>query len=240
MITIQKYFSFTLSGRRFINVIFSALGIFLSFYGCNLQEFPPDISKGFKCSQTFLDASDGNRYKTVWIDEDGGHDLNKPGNCWFAENLKFDTNDFHSRCYDDNDGNCDKFGRMYVDETIGANVLNIVPPNGWHVATKAEWVELLEEVFGFVPTHTSIGIFYGGRTKELLDGGSSGLNFKLGGRCDNDVCESIDEVIALWAPDGNHCVIPKDSESSRILLLINATMGEQINREYYIRCIQDK
>jgi len=240
MITIKKYFNFTLSGRRFFNLIFSALCIFLSLYGCNLQEFPPDISKGFNCSQTFLDARDGNTYKTVWIDEDGGHDINKPGNCWFAENLKFDTNDFHSRCYDDNNGNCSEFGRMYVDATTGVNVLNIVPPNGWHVATKDEWTELLEEIYGFVPPHTSIGIRYSGVTKVLLDGGSSGLNFKLGGRCDNDACTQISEVITLWAPEGYHCTIPKDSESSRIDLFINATMGEQVYREYYVRCIQDK
>jgi uncharacterized protein (TIGR02145 family) len=68
----------------------------------------------------------GKTYRTVEIG----------GKRWMAENLNYKTSS-GSLCYEFDDSNCDKYGRLYNWYTA-----MVVCPTGWHLSTREEWGEL--------------------------------------------------------------------------------------------------
>jgi len=73
-----------------------------------------------------------------------------------AENMNYRTPNGASRCYgasgDENNSNCDKYGRLYDWETAMAGSASSsenpsgvkgVCPTGWHLPSHAEWTELI-------------------------------------------------------------------------------------------------
>ncbi|MCL2220422.1 MAG: fibrobacter succinogenes major paralogous domain-containing protein [Chitinispirillia bacterium] len=80
---------------------------------------------------SFTDARDGKTYRTVKI-----------GNqTWMAENLNYKTD--KSVCYDNEESNCQKYGRLYDWKTA----LNACPA-GWHLPSDEEWEALTDFVGG--------------------------------------------------------------------------------------------
>jgi uncharacterized protein (TIGR02145 family) len=77
-------------------------------------------------TQTTSAATDGKTFRSVKI----GNQV------WMAENLNIPIGD--SRCYDNKDSNCDKYGRLY-----DWNTAKKACPAGWHLPTVKEWDALL-------------------------------------------------------------------------------------------------
>ena len=92
----------------------------------------------FSCGNDLVDERDGKIYTTVQV-----------GNqCWMAKNLDYgrfeevtggEGREEIKHCYENNPGNCEKYGALYTwYETNGENAC----PSGWHVPTIEEWREL--------------------------------------------------------------------------------------------------
>ncbi len=83
-------------------------------------------------NMTAKDPRDGQKYKVVIIG----------AQVWLAENFNFDSG-VGCFCYDDEEVNCEKFGKLYTWE-----VAQNIAPNGWHIPSKSDWESLLNTLEG--------------------------------------------------------------------------------------------
>ncbi len=99
------------------------------------------------------DERDGQQYNIFEVD----------GDWWMGENLNFPTQE--SWCYDVQESNCDKWGRLYTWKEATTSC-----PQGWHLPDDQEWSKLIN-YYG--------GVHYAGKSFKV--GGSSPFNAFMAG-----------------------------------------------------------
>lgn len=82
--------------------------------------------------EKLTDSRDGKTYGVVQMPD---------GKLWMAENLNYVPESGNSWCYDDNESNCERYGRLY-----DWNTALTACPVGWRVPDYDEWDELLYDV----------------------------------------------------------------------------------------------
>lgn len=104
----------------------------------NASEVCPESGRG-----TFIDERDGQVYKYTTI----GNQV------WMAENLNYNAD--YSTCYDNDETNCEIFGRLYSLEMDGGNyglldnvMIDSICPQGWHIPSGNDVKLLISEMGG--------------------------------------------------------------------------------------------
>jgi uncharacterized protein (TIGR02145 family) len=117
------------------------MGIFSGYYGALSDNFNKRSGFSVRCvmdgkepgrepvktADIFHDMRDGKKYRTVTLG----------GQTWMARNLDYHTSS-GSKCYDNENSNCAKYGRLYDWGTA----MTACPP-GWHLPASSEWDELV-------------------------------------------------------------------------------------------------
>ena len=89
------------------------------------------LTANFKAVPTFTDNRDGKKYTKITVG----------GQTWMGENLNYAAEG--SKCYENNAGNCEKYGRLYKWEAAKKAC-----PSGWHLPSYEEWTTLTDNVGG--------------------------------------------------------------------------------------------
>ncbi|MDR0516116.1 MAG: fibrobacter succinogenes major paralogous domain-containing protein [Fibromonadaceae bacterium] len=113
----------------------------------------------YNSDEKFCDERDEKLYKYVKIN----------GQTWMAENLNHDATG--SRCYDDDEGNCAKYGRLYDwDAAVDAC------PIGWHLPSNEGWDKLYRYADGTSGTESPYDSDNAGRYLKATNGWNDGGN----------------------------------------------------------------
>jgi len=122
-----------------------------------------------KISAYFTDSRDGQKYRSVKIG----------GKTWMAQNMNYPTG--QSWCYDGDNSNCGKYGRLYDWNTVKK-----VCPTGWHLPSRKEWMDLTAAAGGDKALKSTYGWSSNGNGTDdygfsALPGGRYNYNFSFGG-----------------------------------------------------------
>ncbi len=177
----------------------------------------------FYQDEDLFDDRDGRTYTTVTIGTQ----------TWMAENLNYEAP--NSRCYDDEDSNCEEYGRLYKWDGLADAC-----PSGWRLPTAAEFDTLINTIGG--------GGVAGKRLKSAEGwswegAGTDDFGFTVlpaGYTNVNEACINRGVITFLWSSDVN-----TQNHSAKFLHLewssdkAEVSIGES-KYAYSARCIKDQ
>ncbi len=98
-------------------------------YGSQYSFSTPQIDSCDFWEDKFTDSRDGNVYRFIEV----------AGKIWMGDNLNFETE--NSWCYNDNEANCEKYGRLYSIESAKEAC-----PAGWSLPSDQDWDNLINNI----------------------------------------------------------------------------------------------
>jgi uncharacterized protein (TIGR02145 family) len=155
------------------------------------------------------------------------------GKQWTTRNLESET--IASYCYDDAEGNCRQYGRLYTWEAAQRGCRSL--GDGWRLPTDEEWRRLAKQYGG-----VSADSDEGGKAayQALLVGGRSGFNAVLGGG------RSEDGQYARLDAHGFYWTASEDEPGSAWFynfgkggLALHRQSGGEKQRAFSVRCIRE-
>ena len=200
---------------------------------------PRSSSSSF--NSTLIDSRDGQSYKVVKIGEQ----------IWMAQNLNFETED--SYCYDDDEVNCSKYGRLYTwasamdgEGLFSGNAVGCsdgkkcsptypvrgVCPMGWHLPSRDEWETLLK----FVGEDNAVTLL---RAKVGWEGdGTDRYGFSAlpaGGKVDYGVYLGLGKKTCFWSSSEKY----SNSADTFTLHSVAIVIDDGKFAGYSVRCVMD-
>lgn len=198
------------------------------------------------CVKEFTDDRDGETYKAVCIGDQN----------WMAENLRYAAPG--SICYNNDDANCEKYGRLYNRATVmnGASASSASPsgvkgvcPNGWHLPSTQEWQTLYATLGG--------PLVAGGAMKSIdtswqspnvgatNSSGFSALPTGLRTTPPNFPPKfSSPKDLALWWTSSEDNLVPPNPHDAKLLSNFPEAFIDQHSTDYdnhlACRCVKDK
>lgn len=156
------------------------------------------------------------------------------GKQWLTENLKIKV--AGSYCYDNNDANCEQYGRLYTWK-VAQEVCQLLG-EGWRLPSNEDW-RLLGKQYGGVRGDSSDGK---AAYAALKTGGTSGFNFQeAGGR-------TVDSIPKYTRIDAHGFYWTSTSVNDQYAWMYNFGDGAQFmnrhsdsekGRAFAVRCVKD-
>ncbi len=195
-------------------------------------------------SSTLIDSRDGQSYKVVKIGKQ----------IWMAQNLNFETDD--SYCYDDQEENCAKYGRLYTwtaamdgegwfsGDAVGCGdgkkcsptyPVHGICPTGWHLPSSDEWEALLTTAG---KDNASTVLF----SKTGWDGGRNGTDkygfsaLPAGGKVDFGVYLGVGTKTFFWTSSEKYA---SSADVMRLEYSIAMLDDDGKFAGYSVRCVMD-
>lgn len=195
-------------------------------------------------SSTLIDSRDGQSYKVVKIGKQ----------IWMAQNLNFETDD--SYCYDDQEENCAKYGRLYTwtaamdgegwfsGDAVGCGdgkkcsptyPVHGICPTGWHLPSSDECEALLTTVG---KDNASTVLF----SKTGWDGGRNGTDkygfsaLPAGGKVDFGVYLGVGTETWFWTSTEKYA---SSADVMRLEYSIAMLDDDGKFAGYSVRCVMD-
>ena len=166
----------------------------------------------------------GVTYATVVIHE----------NCWMAENLNYEPAAGHSKCFDDDPANCEKYGRLY-DYPAAEQAC----PTGWRLPTSADYIDL--QTYSASPAEEA-GAHFKTTTGWIGENGDNKLKFSAlpGGFCDSGDCLFVGKVGYWWTKTegvmGEHMSLYLNGDRQDF----SPSLPQDDESFLSVRCIKDK
>jgi uncharacterized protein (TIGR02145 family)/uncharacterized repeat protein (TIGR02543 family) len=202
---------------------------------------PKSYTANWTLIPKFTDSRNGKEYNKVLIGEQ----------VWMKENLDYagdDDNNPLGACYNDEDANCDKYGRLYSwaeamngEAASSANPSGVLGacPVGWHLPSQEEWTVLSDYVGDINSNGAALKTSEGWTARAGIPTGTntSGFTALPGGVRDATTSYSIGNNASFWSATTNASDVPY----FRRVTYDAASFGALYNGDYWlsIRCVQD-
>ena len=188
-----------------------------------VQNLPGAAPVGGEVSgKMFTDSRDGKKYRTVKIGTQ----------TWMAENLNYDARG--SKCYENNSGNCARYGRLYDWNTAMKSC-----PSGWHLPSQAEW-RVLDKFKG--ESTVATGTYLKARSGWNRSGNGTdeyGFSALPGGLGDSDGrFEDVGNYGVWWTASEATFEYAYNQSMSYLKSYMNSSYPSKANL-FSVRCIQD-
>jgi uncharacterized protein (TIGR02145 family) len=155
------------------------------------------------------------------------------GKQWMTHNV--DLNLMPSYCYEDNERNCHRYGRLYTRESA-QRVCQLLG-HEWRLPTDVEWRQLAKHYGGVSVDSDDRGK---AAYKALLDGGSSGFNAVLGGgRSGNGQYARLEAHGFYWTASDSDPATGTFYNFGRGGQALHRQAGGDKQSAFSVRCVRD-